>query len=254
MKISQKNKAIGINILGEFIGSTLFSLMYFTFIARYLDSSFEFGFTILAFFIGAAYFAAVYVPFHTYRIHIIPFISIIRALQKKRWRIIYNKIPAQIIGAFFGTWLYKQFMIITHSDVRILDMWEYKLEQPVDILFFNLLIVLVLCYTFYILQLLFKNLGFTSTFFFALVVQVVFIFTWQVSEITALNVFGYLSLILLEGDYEFVAGPIGTLFIHVLVPSGIAYGIYFYIRDRYIEKSRSVVKSSSSVVSQNYDV
>lgn len=254
MRISQKNKVLGINILGEFIGSTVFSLMYFTFIARYLDDSFEFGSTILAFFIGAAYFASVYVPFHTYRIHIIPFISIIRALQKRKWRIIYNKIPAQMIGAFFGTYLYKQFMIYTNSDVDIMSMWEYKLHQPIDILFFNLLIVLILCYTFYILQLLFKSLGFTSTFFFAFVVQAVFIFTWQVSEITALNVFGYLSLILLEGNYSFISGWMGTLLIHIILPSLVAFGIFYYIRDRYIEKGRTVAKSTNSSVSQNYDV
>jgi hypothetical protein len=253
MRLSQKNKVLGINILGEFIASAVFSLMYFTFIARYLDDSFEFGSTILAFFIGAAYFASVYVPFHTYRIHIIPFISIIRALQKRKWRIIYNKIPAQIVGAFVGTYMFKQFMVFTNSDVEILSMWEYKLHQPIDVLFFNSLIVIVLCYTFYILQLLFKSLGFTSTFFFAFVVQVVFIFTWQISEITALNVFGYLSLILLEGNYDFVLGIFGTLMIHLIIPSAIALGIFYYIRDRYIEKSRIIPKNSSNV-SQNYDV
>ena len=253
-RISQKHKVLAINIIGEFIGSTLFSLMYFMFIARYLDSEFEFSFTILAFFIGAAYFVSVYIPFHTYRIHIIPFISIIRALQKRKWRIIYNKIPAQIVGAFTGVVLFKEFMSLTNSDVHILDMWSYKLEQPSDVLFFNLLVVFVLCYAFYILQLLFKSLNFTSTFFFALVVQALFIFTWQVSEITALNVFGYLSLIVLEGDFDFLTNPFWTVVIHVVAPSLLAVGIFYYIRDRYFNKSRNIPRPSNESISNNYDV
>ena len=253
-RISQKYKVLAIHIMGEFIGSTLFSLMYFMFIARYLDSEFEFSFTVLAFFIGAAYFVSVYIPFHTYRIHIIPFISIIRALQKKKWRIIYNKIPAQIIGAFAGTALFKEFMTLMNSEVDIMDMWSYRLEQPSDILFFNLLVVFVLCYAFYILQLLFKSLNFTSTFFFALVVQALFIFTWQVSEITALNVFGYLSLIMLEGDFDFLTNVFWTIVIHLVSPSLLAIGIFYYIRDRYFNKGRNIPRSTSGSITQNYDV
>lgn len=254
VKISHKFKVLAINIIGEFIGSALFSLMYFMFIARYLDTEFDFSFTVLAFFIGAAYFVSVYIPFHTYRIHIIPFISIIRALQKRKWRIIYNKIPAQLIGAFVGTVLFEKFMTLTNSDINVMDMWSYKLEQPSDVLFFNLLVVFILCYAFYILQLLFKSLNFTSTFFFALVVQALFIFTWQVSEITALNVFGYLSLIILEGDFEFLTNPFWTIIIHLVAPAVLAIGIFYYIRDRFFSKSRNIPRQVSGSNTQNYDV
>jgi len=121
-------------------------------------------------------------------------------------------------------------------------------------LFFNLLVVFVLCYAFYILQLLFKSLNFTSTFFFALVVQALFIFTWQVSEITALNVFGYLSLIVLEGNFDFLTNPFWTIMIHVIAPSLLAIGIFYYIRDRYFNNSRTIPRQSTGNVSQNYDV
>ena len=107
---------------------------------------------------------------------------------------------------------------------------------------------------FYILQLLFKSLNFTSTFFFALVVQALFIFTWQVSEITALNVFGYLSLIVLEGNFEFLTNPFWTIIIHLIAPSLLAIGIFYYIRDRYFSKSRNIPRPTGGSITQNYDV
>jgi hypothetical protein len=80
-------------------------------------------------------------------------------------------------------------------------------------------------------------MGFTSTFFYAFVIQVVFIFSAQVSQITALNVFGYFSLYLIEGSIAFQTNGILSILIHFLVPSLVAYLIYFYIRDRYVERA-----------------
>ena len=233
-KVRRKIRVV--NFLAELIGATIFSLLYFVFISRYLNPAYDLDLISLGFMIGAAYFAAVYIPFHTYRIHIIPFISIIRALQKRKPQIIYYKIPAQFIGAFLGTFVYLKFTALTGNPVLIADMWDFEIVHLSDVIFFNTLTVFVLCYLFYVIQLLFKNMGFMSTFFYALVIQVVFIFTGHVAEISSLNVFGYFSIYILEGNPGFTYGMVLNFIIHFFVPSIVAYLIYFYIRDRYVEK------------------
>ena len=231
-----KRKIKILNFLAELSGSAIFSTLYFIFISRYLSPDFNFDIIILGLLIGASYFAAVYIPFHTYKIHIIPFISIIRALQKRKWEIIYYKIPAQFIGAFIGTLIFYQFSMLSNTPINVSEMWNYKVLSTADLMFFNALTVFVLCYLFYVIQLLFKNMGFTSTFFYALVIQVVFIFTCQINEISAINLFGYLSLYILDGNPGFTHDFVMSALIHVLVPSAIALIIYYYIRDRFLNR------------------
>lgn len=225
-----------INFFGELIASSIFSLLYFIFISRYLDDSYGLDLISLGFLIGGAYFAAVYIPFHTYRIHVIPFISIIRALQKRKLQIVLYKIPAQFFGALIGVSIFYKLSALVGKTVDISEMWSFKIVNVSDLMFFNILTVFVLCYLFYVIQLLFKNMGFMSTFFYALVIQVVFIFTGHVAEISSLNVFGYFSVYLLEGNPGFSQGALLNFIIHFLLPSLVAYLIYFYIRDRYVEK------------------
>ncbi len=241
-----KRKIRLINFVAEAIGSALFSLLYFTFIARFLSPDFDFGEILLGLLIGLAYFVGVYIPFHTYRIHIIPFISIIRALQKKKANILYYKLPAQFLGAFIGTWVFSTFNNFTGGE-SVSEIWTYHIYNPTDLLFFNGLTVFVLCYLFYIIQLIFKSMGFTSTFFFAFVIQVVFIFTCHVSNITAMNVFGYFSLHLIEGTVSFDGNWFMNLLIHFIAPSLVAFLIYFYIRDRYVERSNRRVSNQQVI-------
>ena len=225
--------------MAELSGSAIFSMLYFIFITRFLDPAFDSNLILLGLLIGASYLAGVYIPFHTYRIHIIPFISIIRALQKKKPEIILYKIPAQIIGAFVGTFIYYKYSLLTNSTIHVSEMWTFKVESQLDLIFFNILTVFVLCYLFYIIQLIFKNMGFTSTFYYALVIQVVFIFTCQVSEVSSLNVFGYLSIYLLQGNPGFSSSWFMFLLTHFIFPAIVAVLIYYYIRDRFIEKRSS---------------
>lgn len=240
-----KRKIRFINFLAELVGSTIFSFLYFLFIARFLSVDFDFSLIILGLLIGLAYIASVYIPFYTYRIHLIPFISIIRALQKKKWNIIFYKIPAQFLGAFIGTFLFLKFS----KWVGIMDspskLWVYKITNPSDLILFNSLTVFVLCYLFYVIQLLFKNMGFRSTFYYALVIQVVFIFTCKISGITAINIFGYVSIFILEEIELFSFGMIQNLLIHFIVPSLVAVLIYFYIRDRFVYSNRQSLKSGN---------
>jgi hypothetical protein len=236
-RLRYKRRVRVLNFFAELIGSALFSLLFFVFISRYLSSNFDLDIVLLGLLIGASYFAAVYIPFHTYRIHIIPFISIIRSLQKGKLEIILYKIPAQMIGAFIGTLIYHEFSMMAGEQVVFEEMWSYKVGNSYDLMLFNALTVFVLCYLFYIIQLLFKNMGFMSTFFYALVIQVVFIFTCQVSEISAINIFGYLSLYIIEGNPGFSHSLLGSILIHVLIPSFIALLIYYYIRDRFLTSS-----------------
>lgn len=238
-RIRYKRRIRILNFLAELIGSAIFSLLYFIFISRYLSSNFDLDIVILGLLIGASYFAAVYIPFHTYRIHIIPFISIIRALQKRKLEIFLYKIPAQIIGALIGTSIYHAFSSFAGETVQVSDMWSYEVVNSFDLTLFNAITVFVLCYLFYIIQLLFKNMGFMSTFFYALVIQVVFIFTCQVTEVSAINIFGYFSLYLIEGNPGFTHSLFGTIVIHFIIPSFIALLIYYYIRDRFFNNQSS---------------
>lgn len=232
-----------INFFAELIGSAIFSLLFFLFIARYLSPDFDLNIILLGLFIGASYLAGVYIPFHTYRIHIIPFISIVRALQKRKWEIVFFKIPAQFLGALIGTYFYHLFSVYTSLSVTVGEIWSFEVVSQSDLIFFNTITVFVLCYLFYIIQLLFKNMGFTSTFFFALVIQVVFIFTFQVKEVSAINVFGYLSLYLIEGNPGFSSSWLALLFTHFVFPGVTALLIYYYIRDRFVDfKGASSVK------------
>jgi hypothetical protein len=228
-----------LNFFAELIGSAIFSMLYFVFISRYLSSNFDLDIVLLGLLIGASYFAAVYIPFHTYKIHIIPFISIIRALQKRKPEIFLYKIPAQLIGAFIGTGIYHKFSSFAGEHVSVSDMWNYEVVNSYDLTLFNAITVFVLCYLFYVIQLLFRNMGFMSTFFYALVIQVVFIFTCQVTEISAINIFGYFSLYLIEGNPGFSHSIFGTLVIHIIIPSCIALLIYYYIRERFLNKQGS---------------
>ncbi|MCC5923518.1 MAG: hypothetical protein JJT77_07015 [Crocinitomicaceae bacterium] len=240
-----KRKIRFINFFAELMGSAIFSFLYFLFIARFLSADFELTLIILGLLIGLAYIASVYIPFYTYRIHIIPFISIIRALQKKKWSIIFYKLPAQFIGAFVGTYFFLKFSHWVGIMESPSALWEFKITNPSDLILFNSLTVFVLCYLFYVIQLLFKNMGFRSTFYYALVIQVVFIFTCKVSEITAINIFGYLSLSLLEKNNLFSFNIFQNLLIHFIVPSMVAVLIYFYIRDRFVYKNKQSLKSGN---------
>jgi hypothetical protein len=240
-----KRKIRFINFFAELIGSALFSFLYFLFISRFLSSDFELSLIILGLLIGLAYIASVYIPFYTYRIHIIPFISIIRALQKKKWSMLFYKIPAQFIGALMGTFSFLRFKNWVGITETPSSLWEYNITNPSDLMLFNSLTVFVLCYLFYVIQLLFKNMGFRSTFYYALVIQVVFIFTCKVSEITAINVFGYLSLSILEQIDLFGFSLMQNLLIHFIVPSIVAVFIYFYIRDRFVQRNKQALKQGN---------
>ena len=238
-----KNRIKAINFVAELFGSAIFSLLYFVFISRFLSPDFELDFIVLGLLIGVAYMAGVYIPFHTYRIHIIPFISIIRALQKKKIEIIYYKIPAQLIGAFLGTLMYKAFSDYVGGEVVISDLWQYKISNLSDVIFFNAITAFVLCYLFYVIQLMFRNMGFNSMFYYALVIQVVFIFTSKVSDITTLNVFGYFSLSILEGGFDFGYSWFDMLLVHFITPSFVAVLIYFYIKQKFMNQNKSNSKS-----------
>lgn len=240
-----KRKIRLINFFAELIGSALFSFLYFLFITRFLNTEFDLSLIILGLLIGLSYIASVYIPFHTYRIHIIPFISIIRSLQKKKWNMLLYKIPAQLIGAFVGTYFFITFKNWVGINESPSALWEYNITNPSDLILFNSLTVFVLCYLFYVIQLLFKNMGFRSTFYYALVIQVVFIFTCKVSEITAINIFGYLSLAILENNNLFGFSLAQNLFIHFIMPCIVAILIYFYIRDRFVYKNKQSLKSGN---------
>lgn len=106
LKKRLKTRTIVLNTIAEFIASTIFSLLYFVFISRYLAEEYDINYIMLSFGIGLAFFAAIYIPFHTYRIHIIPFITLITALRKRKPIILLHKIPAQFLGAFLGVILF----------------------------------------------------------------------------------------------------------------------------------------------------
>ena len=83
LKNKLKSRTVFLNAIAELIASTIFSALYFIFISRYLSEKFHTDYIMLSFSIGLTFFAAVYIPFHTYRIHIIPFITLITSLRRR---------------------------------------------------------------------------------------------------------------------------------------------------------------------------
>ncbi len=233
-RLSKKNKVYFINIIAEFSGSALYSFLYFILIGRFLSPKFGVDLVTTSIAIGFAYFMAVYVPFHTYRIHINPFVSVIMALQKKKWRVIYHKIPVQIAGGFLGVGMFHGFMQLTGDIVHLSEMWRYLIADPYLEVFCNAILVYIICYFFCIIRVLFILKRFIGTLFFSITLSILFLFTGQVNGLTALNPFGYLALFSLNGTPEAINWP-WFIFGQVLLPLGTVVVAYYFIKDKYTE-------------------
>jgi glycerol uptake facilitator-like aquaporin len=132
LKKMLKTKTVLLNTFAELIASTIFSSLYFIFISRYLNEKFHTDYIMLSFSVGLAFFAAVYIPFHTYRIHIIPFITLITSLRRKNPYILLHKIPAQIVGAFLGVVIFNEINKITTQ----VDIENFQLIHLTALLWF----------------------------------------------------------------------------------------------------------------------
>lgn len=212
-------------MMAEFLASTIFSLLYFIFISRYLSEEFNMRFVVLSFAIGLSFFAAVYIPFHTYRIHIIPFVSIINSLRKRQWRILWHKIPAQFTGAFLGVLIFNYINQVT-VQVNIEEIQNFKPEDPFLLAFLNGLLAAVLCYLFYIVRVLFKQRRLTGTILLGLCISVLFYLSGSIAGLSALNPFGLFMYDMMGPQAILKQNWFFTILTHVLVPV-IATGVTF---------------------------
>jgi glycerol uptake facilitator-like aquaporin len=226
-----KTKTVLLNTLAELIASTIFSSLYFIFISRYLNEKFHTDYVMLSFSVGLAFFAAVYIPFHTYRIHIIPFITLITSLRRKNPFILLHKIPAQIVGAFLGVLI---FNAINERTTQI-DIENYQLINLNDsslLIFINTITASLLCYGFYMIRVLFKSKQLVGTVYLSLFFSVLFAATSFFANTSALNPFGYLFYDLL-GNQTIKEQAIPFIFInHIIAPIVGVLLIFYYIKPK----------------------
>ena len=221
------NRTILLNMLAEFIGSAIYSTLYFVLIGRFVSSAYELGYVALAYGIGLAYFAAVYIPFHTYRIHILPFITLITALRKRQWRLIWHKVPAQMLGAMAGV------LVFLGLD-GVLPFGDYSrvatlaVSEPLHVGVLNGLAAAVICYVFYLIRNVFKQRAGMGTLLLSLLIASLYLLTGSVQGVSALNPFGILSLKLLGGGLSSQGGVFALLLIHALPPVAMT-ALAFYI-------------------------
>lgn len=211
------NRTIVLNMLAEFIGSAIYSTLYFVLIGRFVSSAHELGYVALAYGIGLSYFAAVYIPFHTYRIHILPFITLMTALRKRQWRLIWHKVPAQMLGAMAGV------LVFLGLD-GVLPFGDYSrfttlaITEPLHVGVLNGLAAGVICYVFYLVRNVFKQRAVMGTGLLALLLASLYLLTGSVQGVSVLNPFGILSLALLGGEVSPQGGVFLLSLVHALSP------------------------------------
>lgn len=192
----------------------------------------------LALAIGLSFFVSVFVPFHTYRIHIIPFISIINALRKKRWKILLYKIPAQAIGALIGVIIFK----VINLNTTTVDVFELKIFNFSDnylVAVLNALSAGVICYGFYTIRHLFKFYRFSGTIMLGFIIAGLFYITSPIEGLTALNPFGHLFYSFYHlGEIDPSKIPISIL-IHVIAPTAAAIYVFFFFKDKLFKTDNS---------------
>lgn len=221
-----KTKTIILNTIAEFIASTIFSALYFIFISRYLSETFHTDYILLSFSIGLAFFAAVYIPFHTYRIHIIPFISLIVALRKKQPIILLHKIPVQILGALVGVLIFNSINSIT-TKININDFQLIQLSDTWLSLIINALTAAFLCYVFYMIRVLFNSRQLAGTIYLSLFYTALFAITSFFANVSSLNPFGYFFYDLLGGQIMKTQSFLPFISIHVIAPIVAVLLVYF---------------------------
>lgn len=226
-----KSKTLLLNTLAELIASTIFSALYFIFISRYLHESFHKDYIMLSFSIGLAFFAAIYIPFHTYRIHVVPFITLIASLRRKNPAILLHKIPAQIVGAFAGVVIFNSVNNRT-TQIAIENFQMINLTDNALLVLINTLTAGLLCYGFYMIRFLFKSKRLIGTVYLSLFFSVLFACTAFFSDVSALNPFGYLFYDLLGSQTIKEHSILFILINHIIAPIVGVLLIFFYIKPK----------------------
>lgn len=226
-----KRKTLILNTIAEFLAAIIFSALYFIFISRYLNEDFKKDYIELSFSIGLAFFAAIYIPFHTYRIHVIPFISLFASLRKRDPMILVYKLPAQLLGSYIGVLIFNA-INKSASATNIEDFQMVNLQDPMLSVFINPLTAVVLCYGFYMIRVLFQAKQLSGTIYLSIYYAVLFSLTAFFSTVSALNPFGYLFYDLTENHSMYDQSFLFILVNHILMPlAGVAL-LFFYIKPK----------------------
>jgi len=237
LKKRLKTRTIILNTIAEFIASTIFSLLYFVFISRYLADEYDINYIMLSFGIGLAFFASIYIPFHTYRIHIIPFITLITALRKRRPIILLHKIPAQFLGAFLGVILFNQINIHT-TKVEIENFQIIHLNDTLLLVGINAFAAALLCYMFYMIRVLFNSRQLSGTIYLSLFYSVLFAITSIFAKTSSLNPFGYFFYDILGNQTINNTPFLEIITIHVLAPIVAVALLFFYVKPKALNQSK----------------
>jgi len=221
------DRTIVLNMLAEFIGSAIYSTLYFVLIGRFVSTVHELGYVALAYGIGLSYFAAVYIPFHTYRIHILPFITVMTALRKRQWRLIWHKVPAQMLGAMTGV------LVFLGLD-GVLPFGDYSrfatlaISEPLHVAVLNGLAAAVICYVFYLVRNVFKQRTGMGTALLSMLIASLYLLTGSVQGVSVLNPFGILALELLGGGASYQSGFFLLILVHAVLPVAMT-ALAFYL-------------------------
>ena len=191
----------------------------------------------LSFAMGLVFFGAIYIPFHTYRIHVIPFISLISAMRKKDPMILVHKIPAQILGSLVGVIIFNtlnnQTTQVAIEDFQLVHFTDAKLS-----ILINTITAAVLCYGYYLIRILFQVKQLAGTIYLSLYFAVIFALTSVFSTVSALNPFGYLFYDLLGNqtikNYDFLF----LLINHIVAPIVGVSLLFFYIRPKVLVQNK----------------
>lgn len=233
-------RTIFLNILAEFIGSAIYSCLFFIFFSRYLSPDFKTGDSLLSLDIAISFLVAIYIPFHTYRIHILPFVSILAALRKRQLRIIFHKIPAQLIGAFVGVAI---FLFINEKTTNI-NFADFNTDKwpSWSTALLNGLVAGIICASFYIVRVFFKAKAITGTIVLSAIVGLLFYFTFNISDITAMNPFGWFIYDLVSRTDFYSMDLSSEFLIHIIAPISFAYGSYYLTRNMGKRKVKNIGK------------
>jgi len=192
--------------------------------------------------VGLAFLAGVYIPFHTYRIHLVPFISIIAAFRKKQLRILWHKIPAQIMGAFLGMLIFSYINDNT-TKISLVDINGESLSTVVTAVI-NGIVTAVLCYSFYIVRVFFKAKKITGTLVLSFIIAMLFYFTAHIEGVSALNPFGILVYDLANGTPLYGRAWYEELLIHFISPIVFASIVFYLVKD--LNKKKIKVNTNNS--------
>lgn len=213
---AKRRKIIFLDIVGEFISSTIYTFLFFLFLHRYSYSYYEVDAITLSVSIGLSYFAIVYLTHSKYRVHIFPVITLVIATIKGEKSILFRRIPTQILGSIVGVFCFCSFVSFSSELVNIDEY--YINEQTSTLLLFasNFFTTFILVFVYLYVRDYCREQSAFAYFSIGSVIAVLFYLNHTVFGVSTINPFGLTVYSIIVKNVIFLDNLFSNLMVHII--------------------------------------